>query len=148
VHRSFHTAFVNCGQMLVPGQGRGVESSRPTTQVPEAGSGHVQTSKLRWMATASRFGMRVVFIVVWTFAGHFIGCVANFDDKRDGFCLAANSHAASMSNCSARDGFGLKANLACRLRIMWISSTPDRIISAAFSDLNPSIGRMRRLILL
>lgn len=40
VHRSFHTAFVNCGQMLVPGQGRGVESSRPTTQVPEAGSGH------------------------------------------------------------------------------------------------------------
>ena len=35
-----------------------------------------------------------------------------------------------------RDGFGLKANLACRLRIMWISSIPERIMSAVFSDLN------------
>lgn len=31
---------------------------------------------------------------------------------------------------------------------MWISSIPDRIISAVFCDLKPSIGRMRRLILL
>lgn len=32
------------------------------------------------------------------------------------WCSAA--HAAKISNCSARDGLGLKANLACRLRII------------------------------
>jgi hypothetical protein len=34
----------------------------------------------------------------------------------------------------------LKANLACRLRIIWTNSMPDRIVAALSTDLNPSIG--------
>lgn len=30
-----------------------------------------------------------------------------------------------MANCSAKDGLGLRAYLACRLRIMWTISMPD-----------------------
>ena len=56
------------------------------------------------------------------------------------------SHAARMANCSARDGSGLKAYLACRLRIMWTISMPDRMMPAVRDDLKPSIGRIRRLI--
>ncbi len=54
--------------------------------------------------------------------------------------------AARISNCSAKDGFGLKAYLACRLRIMWIISIPDRMVEAVAVDLKPSIGRTRRLM--
>ena len=37
----------------------------------------------------------------------------------------AAGQAVRISNCSARDGFGLKAYLACRLRIMWTISMSD-----------------------
>lgn len=45
------------------------------------------------------------------------GFVATADLKRKGGRSEAN-YAARIANCSARDGFGLKAYLACRLRIM------------------------------
>ena len=38
------------------------------------------------------------------------------------------------------------AALACRLRIIWISSMPDRMVAAHAFDLKPSIGRIRRLM--
>ncbi len=47
----------------------------------------------------------------------FAGFVATADLKRKGGRSEAN-YAARIANCSARDGFGLKAYLACRLRIM------------------------------
>ncbi|SFQ78046.1 Cytochrome C biogenesis protein transmembrane region [Nitratireductor indicus] len=46
-----------------------------------------------------------------------VGFVATADLKRKGGRSEAN-YAARIANCSARDGFGLKAYLACRLRIM------------------------------
>lgn len=45
-----------------------------------------------------------------------------------------------MANCWARDGLGLKAYLACRLRIMWIISIPDRMMEAAAVDLNRALA--------
>ena len=42
----------------------------------------------------------------------------------------------------------MKANLACRLRIMWIISMPPRMIRALSMVLKPSIGRTRRLMAL
>src|SRR6516225_3116209 len=56
------------------------------------------------------------------------------------------AHAARMSNCSAREGRGLKAYLACRLRIMAIISMPPRMVRALSADLNPSMGRTRLLM--
>ncbi len=49
--------------------------------------------------------------------------------------------AARISNCSAREGLGLKANLACRFRIMWTISMPDGMMLADAMDLKPTIGR-------
>ena len=56
------------------------------------------------------------------------------------------AHAARMSNCSAREGRGLKAYLACRLRIMAMISMPPRMVRALSADLNPSMGRTRLLM--
>lgn len=46
------------------------------------------------------------------------GCVAKFFLGRGGWPDGGRYHAARMVNCSAREGFGLKAYLACRLRII------------------------------
>jgi hypothetical protein len=54
---------------------------------------------------------------------------------------AVDYAAARISNCSAREGLGLKANLACRFRIMWTISMPDRMMLADAMDLKPTIGR-------
>jgi transposase-like protein len=54
--------------------------------------------------------------------------------------------AASRSNCSASDGCRFWAHFACPLRIMCTISMPPRIARALSMDLNPSIGRTRRLI--
>ena len=57
-----------------------------------------------------------------------------------------SAYAARMSNCSAREGRGLKAYLAWCLRIMAIISMPLRIVRALSVDLKPSIGRTRLLM--
>ena len=45
--------------------------------------------------------------------------------------MALDHAAARISNYSAIKGLGLKANLACSLRIMWTISMPDRVALAA-----------------
>ena len=55
-------------------------------------------------------------------------------------------YAVKIANCSADDGLGLNANLACRLRIMWTNSMPDKMTLVEHVDLKPSIGRTRRLM--
>ena len=53
--------------------------------------------------------------------GRLNGYVATAElGRREDWYAAAQ--AVRISNCSARDGFGLKAYLACRLRIMWTIS--------------------------
>jgi hypothetical protein len=56
--------------------------------------------------------------VAFIIDGWLMGSVANSDSRHDEIGFAAGDQAANMSNCWASDGFGLKANLACRLRIM------------------------------
>ena len=83
-------------------------------RVPPGG----QATRGGWLLPANRLGSGRYANSGHRCVGYApFGFVATADLKRKGGRSEAN-YAARIANCSARDGFGLKAYLACRLRIM------------------------------